>query len=233
LFDLFNLLCRLRRYDVKNRWLLLVPLVVIITLISSGCGVSERDYDAVYIELNLVKQDRQELQTKLQGAQSELTLAKADLIRAQVGLETTQGQLQAAQADRQAAQTQLQATQAQLQAVQSQFTATMADLQSAQAKVQSLQNDLKAAGSIPARALSYAEFMDILMFEVWMASGVTPNFTFSTAGEWQTSLKNRANNIGDATLIGFVSQIEAGIIGKNTIYIMAYYCLAKMEATLR
>jgi DNA-binding protein H-NS len=218
---------------MKNRWYLFVPLVIIVTLISTGCGISRSQYDAVSIELNLVKQDKQALQAKLDQAQSELTLARTDQVRTQVGLETAQGQLQSAQADRQAAQTQLQAVQSQLQTAQSQLTANKADLQSVQAQVQTLQNALNAAKSVPAKALSYAEFMDILMFEVWMGSGVTPNFIFLSEGEWKSALRNRAASIGDATLVGFVNELEKGTITKNTLYSMAYYCLAKIEATLK
>ncbi len=211
---------------MKNGWFLFIPLVIIVTLISTGCGVSGSQYDAVSIELNLAKQERQELKTQLQAAQSEAAVAKADLTRAQAGLGTAQGQLQAAQAER-------QATQTQLQAVQSQLTATKTDLQSAQTMVQSLQNDLNAARGVPARALSYAEFMDILMYEFWMASGVTPSLTFSNAGEWLAALRNRANSIGDATLIGFVNELSKGPVDKNRIYSMDYYCVSKIKASLK
>lgn len=225
---------------MKNRWFLVIPLVIIVTLISTGCGVSRSQYDAVSVELNLVKQDRQALQTQLQEAQSQLTDVKVDLARAQVELETTQGQLEKAQTDLETAQGQLQTAQAeqqtaqgQLQEAQSQLTATKNDLQDALTQVQSLQNSLDAASSVPAEALSYAEFMDILMYEAWLAAGVTPNFTFSTAGEWKTALKNLAASIGDATLISYVEKIEAGPIDKDTLFSMGYYCLDKVETTLQ
>jgi hypothetical protein len=225
---------------MKNRWFLVILSVIAVTLISTGCGVSKSQYDAVAVELNLVKQDRQALQTQLQEAQSQLTDAKTDLARAQVKLETTQGQLETTQTDLESAQGQLQTAQTdrqtaqtQLQEAQSQLTTTKTDLQNARAQVQSLQNTLDAARNIPAEALSYAEFMDILMYEVWMAAGVTPNFSFSTAGEYQTALKNRATTIGDAQLISFVAEIEAGPVDKDTLYGMCYYCLEKIEATLK
>jgi myosin heavy subunit len=225
---------------MKNRWFLLVPLVIIITLISTGCGVSQSKYDAVAVELNLVKQDKQALQTKLDQAQSQLTDAKTDVVRAQVQLETTQVQLQTAQSDLKTTQGQLQAAQGDRQSVQTQLQQSQSelaqaknDLQSLQAQVQSLQNNLNTVKGIPAKALSYAEFMDILMFEAWMAAGVTPNFTFSSTAEYFTALRSRANSIGDATLIGFVNQIEAGPLDKNTWYSMYYYCLAKVEAILK
>ncbi len=225
---------------MKKRWFLVIALVIIVTLISTGCGVSKSQYDAVAIELNLVKQDRQALQMQLQEAQSQITDAKTDLVRAQVELETTQGQLEKAQTDLETAQGQIQTAQAdrqtaqaQLQESQSELAQTKADLQNALAQVQSLQNDLDAAGTIPAEALSYAEFMDILMYEEWLAAGVTPNFTFSTAGEYQTALKNRAASIGDATLIGFVAEIEAGTVSKDRLDSMGYYCLDKIESILK
>jgi multidrug efflux pump subunit AcrA (membrane-fusion protein) len=219
---------------MKDRWVLLIILVIIVTLISTGCGISQSRYDAVSIELDLVKQDRQALQTQLQESQSELIVAKTDLVRAQVmletaqtDLETTQGQLQAAQTDRQTAQTQLQES-------QSELAQTKTDLQSGLAQVQSLQNDLNAAKIIPAKALSYAEFMDIVMFELWLVSGVTPNFTFSSAGEQITALENRATGIGDATLINFVDKMKKGlVVGKNEYVQIGYYCLDKLEAILK
>jgi outer membrane murein-binding lipoprotein Lpp len=225
---------------MKNRWFLVISLVIILTLISTGCGVSRSKYDAVAAELNLMKQDRRALQTQLQETQSELTDAKVDQARVQVELETTQGQLEKTQTDLDTAQGQLQTAlvdrqtaQTQLQEAQSQLTALKTGLQDAQAQVQSLQNALDAAGNIPAGALSYVEFMDILMYEAWLAAGVTPNYTFSTGGEWKTALKNRATTIGDAQLISFVVEIEAGPVDKDRLYDMCYYCLDKVEAILK
>jgi chromosome segregation ATPase len=232
---------------MKLRSFLFIALVIIITLVSTGCGVSKSKYDAVTVELNLVKQDKQALQTQLQNAQSQLTDAKTDLVRAQVELESTQGQLDKTQTDLETTQGQLQTTQGQLQSAQddrqtlqtqlqetqSQLGTTKTDLQDALAQVQSLQNDLTAARDVPAEALSYAEFMDILMYEAWLAAGVTPNYTFATAGEYTTALKNRANSMGDAQLISFVAQIEAGTVNKDTLYVICYYCLDKLEEILK
>jgi chromosome condensin MukBEF ATPase and DNA-binding subunit MukB len=218
---------------MKNRLFLVTLLVIIVTVISTGCGVSKSQYDAVAVELNLVKQDRQALQAQLQEAQSELLQTKTELTRAQVKLETAQTDLETAQGQLQVAQADRQTAQAQLQESQSELAQTKADLQNALAQVQSLQNALDAAGTIPAEALSYAEFMDILMYEEWLAAGVTPNFTFSTAGEYLTALKNRAASIGDATLIGFVAEIEAGTFSRDRLDSMGYYCLDKIEAILK
>ncbi len=211
---------------MKNRWFMVCALVIIVILISSGCGISRSEYDAAAIELKMVKQDQQALQTQLQEAQSELIDTRVDLVRVQAELETTQTEFKTAQADLKTAQTQLQET-------QSQLTAAKNNLENAQAQVQSLQNDLSVARNIPDSALSYAEFMDILMYEVWMVAGVTPNFTFSNEWEYQTALENRAASSGDAQLINFVVQIEAGPIDKDTIYHMCYYCLNQLEKTLK
>jgi seryl-tRNA synthetase len=226
---------------MKKRWLLVTLIVITVAFISTGCGVSRSQYDAVAIELNLVKQDRQALQAQLQEAQSEITDAKTDLVRAQVELETTQGQLEKAQTDLettqgqlQAAQADRQATQAQLQESQSQLAQTKNDLQDALTQVQSLQNDLDAAGNIPAEALSYAEFMDIVMFEFWWGAGVNTNFTFSSAGEQITALENRAADIGDATLINFVDKVKKGLVADKNEYVqIGYYCLDKVEEILK
>jgi multidrug efflux pump subunit AcrA (membrane-fusion protein) len=226
---------------MKNRWFLLIPLITIVTLISTGCGVSQSEYDAVSVELKVVKQDREALQTQLQETQSQLIDAKTDLVRAQVELETTQGQLDKTQTDLETAQGQLQAAQAdrqtaqtQLQESQSELAQTKNDLQDALAQVQSLQNDLDAAGIIPAEALSYAEFMDIVMLELWMLSGVTPNFTISSVGELETALESRAASIGDATLINFVDKMKKGlVVDKNEYVQIGYYCLTKVEAILK
>jgi ATP/maltotriose-dependent transcriptional regulator MalT len=198
---------------MKNRWFPIVAfIIIIVALISTGCGVSRSEYDAVTVELNLLKEDRQELQTELHQAQSQLSNAMTDLVRAEVELETTQSQLEETQTD--------------LESVRGQ-------LQNATAQVQSIQNELDAARSIPALALSYAEFMDIVMYEVWVVAGVTPNFVFSTAGEYQTALKNQAESIGDPQLNNFVSEIEAGPVTKDRLYEMCYYCLDKLESILK
>jgi len=197
---------------MKNRLFLVMTLFVLILLISTGCGISKAEYDAATIELKLVKEDRQALQTQLQEAQSQLTNANTDLVRVEVELESVQGQLEETQTDLEKAQGQLQNINSQLQ---------------------SMQIELDAARALPAEVLRYVEFMDILMFEVWMVSGVTPNFTFSTAGEYQTALKNRADSIGDPQLINFVAEIESGTITKNRLNEMCYYCLDKLETILK
>jgi chromosome segregation ATPase len=183
---------------MKNRWLAVIALVITVIVVFSGCGISQTEYDAVAIELNLVNQDRQNLQAQLQQAQSQTSDAKADLIRAQVELETTREQLEKTQSDLDTAQGQIDTIEAdrqtaltQFQETQDQLATALTDLASAQAQIQSLQNDLNAALVIPAEALSYAEFMDIVMYEVWLIAGITPNYTFATAGEYQAALKNR------------------------------------------
>jgi hypothetical protein len=211
---------------MKNRWFPVVILISILIMASTGCGVSKSEFDAVTIELKLVKEDRQALQTQLQEAQSQLTIAETDLTRTQTELETVQDHYEQIQTDYEIAQGQLTKTQADLQTAQGL-------LQNTEAQAQLLQNELDIARNIPAIALSYAEFMDILMFEVWMVSGVTPNFTFSTSGEYQTALKNRADSIGEPQLINFVDEIESGPITKNRLYEMCYYCLDKLETILK
>jgi multidrug efflux pump subunit AcrA (membrane-fusion protein) len=218
---------------MKNQWFTVISMVLIVILISTGCGVSESQYNAAAVELDLVKQDRQTLQTQLKEAQSQILNAKTDMTRAQVTLEVTQTDLEKTQGKLQTALVDQQTLKTQLQETQSQLSATKNDLQNALAQVQSLQNSLNTARIIPAKALSYAEFMDIVMYEVWMAAGVTPRFSFSSAGEWKTALKNRAASIGDAQLISFVAEIEAGTISKNRLYVMCYYCLDKIEVILK
>ena len=85
-----------------------------------------------------------------------------------------------------------------------------------------MQNELDAAHIIPALALSYMEFIDILMYEVWLVAGITPNFTFSTAGEYRAALKNQSSSIGDPELNNFVTELEAGPVTKNRLYEMCY-----------
>ena len=225
---------------MKNRWFSVITLVIITALIATGCDVSKSEYDAIAVELNLVKEDRQALQTQLQEAQSQLTDAKTDTVKAQVELEIAQEQLERKKNDLETSQEQfetakadLQMTQTQLQEAQSQLAVTNNNLKNMQAQLLSLQNDLDAARIVPDEALRYAEFMDILMYEVWMAAGVIPNFTISTAGEYQTALKNRATSIGDTQLISFAATIEAGPVSKNTLYGMCYYCLDKIETILK
>ncbi len=232
---------------MNNRWLPVIALVIFIFSIATGCGVSRSEYDAAAIELDLVKQDKQELQTQLQDLQSQLTDAAGDLARAQVELETTQdqldttkGELETTQSDLEAAQAQLQTeqaggqtAQAQIQELQSQLAAATADIQGFQAQVQSLQNDLDAARIAPAAALDYVAFMDILMYEVWLVAGITPNYTFLNAGEYHSALNDLASSIGDPQLMGFIAELQAGPVDKDRVYQMSYYCLDKAEEILQ
>jgi seryl-tRNA synthetase len=214
---------------MNTRWLPAIMIILLVSLVITGCGVSQSQYSAMAADLNQAKQDHRATQTQLQAAQSES-------MKANVDLAMTQGQLKAIQEQLQAAQTDLKATQAQLQTAQSELTKTKTDLNTAQGQVQSLQKDQTVANKKQAEALSYAVFLDMVQIEIWMANGLTPRFPFTSAEELIAALKTKAAGTGDAYLIAYAAGLRTKM-GQDewmtALYGLWYYSLGKMENDLK
>ena len=202
---------------MKKRWFIVVIVILLVSSLITGCGVSKSQYDAATADLKVT-------QTQLQESQSELTKTKIDLQTAKTQYMTADGQ-------RQTVQNELEVTQKQLQAVQSELTKTKTDLQTAQAQVQSLQKDQDAATKKRVEALSYTELLVISMFEIWMSIGVNYGYTFANLADWKTAMTNKANSIGDAILLNYIKQLDTG--GKNAYYSLWYYCVDKIRQDLK
>ena len=188
---------------MKSRWFLVVIVTLLVSWLITGCGISQSQYDATVAELNQTIQNQQATQTQLQTAQSELAKTKTDL----------------------------QTAQTQLQTAQSELAKTMTDLRTVQSQVKSLQKDQDAATEKRAETLSYAEFLDISMYELWAGSGIYPGFTFATAAEWEMAMASKATSIGDANLTYYIGQLDTG--GKHAYYTLWYYCLDRIEQDLK
>jgi predicted RNase H-like nuclease (RuvC/YqgF family) len=206
---------------MKKRWFTVIVIVLLVSGLVTGCGVSKAQYDAVTTELDTAKQERQAAQDELQATQSELSktkldlqTAQADLLKTQGQLDTTQEQLKAAQADLQATQAQLQtsqtaqqSTQTQLQTTQTALAKTKTDLQTSQAQVQSLQQDIATLNEKRAEVLTYAELIDVVMFEVWLSEKFTPRFDFSSLNDNKAAAYEKAMATGNADMVDLVTDI--------------------------
>jgi peptidoglycan hydrolase CwlO-like protein len=221
---------------MKN--IFIAVIILLVSWLVTGCGVSQSQYDAVSLELNKAKQDQQSTQTQLQKAQTDLITTQTQLQKAQADLITTQTQLQKAQADlittqtqRQKAQADLITVQTQLQTTQSELAKTKTDLQTTQAQVQSLQKDQGAAAQKRLEASNYAELLGISMYEVWIAGGINPGFTFLAKPDWIAAMTNKATSMGDANLVNYIGQLDSG--GKAAYYQLWYYCFSWITQDLK
>jgi len=207
---------------MKN--IFIIVIILLVSWLVTGCGASQSQYDAVSLELNKAKQDQQSTQTQLLKSQTDLITTQTQLQKAQADLITTQTQLQKAQTDLITVQTQLQTT-------QSELAKTKTDLQTIQAQVQSLQKDQGAAAQKRLEASNYTELLGISMYEVWMAGGINPGFTFLAAADWKAAMTKKATSIGDANLINYIGQLDSG--GKASYYILWYYCFSRITQDLK
>jgi septal ring factor EnvC (AmiA/AmiB activator) len=238
---------------MNKRWYILIVLVLLVSCLFTGCGVSKSQYDAVAAELETVKQERQAAQDQLQTTQAELSevkldlqTAQADLAKAQQQLDARDEQLQEAQTDLQTTEGQLKMTQINLQAIQTQLdttrselTQTKIDLQASTAQAKLLQKDLDALNEKRAEALKYAELIDILMFEIWMGQGLTPRFDFNYANslnDWKAAAYDKATATGDAELLDMLIDLfnsSSGDAARDVLYRIWYDSLGVMENDLK
>jgi len=102
------------------------------------------------------------------------------------------------------------------------------------AELNELQSDKEAVAKKHAKALAYAEFLDVLYYPAWKSAGITPRFSFATDIDWFVGLKNTASAIGDTRLSNLTQQFRQGIVDANTTLVsLMDYCLAAIETNLK
>jgi hypothetical protein len=209
---------------MKNRWLLVVLAILLVSWLITGCGISQSQYDAVAAELEKVKQGQQ-------ASQSQLLTAKNDLIAVQTELLKTQNDLNAAKAAQPTSQAEINAVKTQLQTAQSELTKTKIDLQTAQSQLQSLQKNVSVTSEKFAKALKYSEISEMLMYEGWLAARINPGYTFASMQELKTALMNKANGLEDSALNQFIGNLKTG--DPATMYTLLYYSLQEIQKLLK
>ena len=149
--------------------------------------------------------------------QEEYDKVSSDLTAAQTQIQSLQDDLTAAQDDLTAAQTQIQSLQG--------------DLAEAQAQIQPLQDDKEAAEEKRAEAMTYAEYLDILLYSLFEEAGLTPRFAFESDIEWMIELRDTADDIGDAELSNYLKELEKQ--SEAALERMWHYCLDRIEKALK
>ena len=139
--------------------------------------------------------------------------------------------LAAAQTQNQSLQADLTEAQADLTEAQADLAEAQADLAEAQAQIQSLQSDGGVAGEKCIEALAYAEYLDILMYQLWKEAKLTPRFDFEDDSEWMMELKSRADDIGDAELSNYAKELEER--HEFAMERLWFYCLDRIEKALK
>ena len=124
---------------------------------------------------------------------------------------------------------------------QEEYGQLSSDLAEAQAQVQSLQDELTQANTQietlqqemgivnekRAEALAYAELMDILLYPAWSQAGISPRFYFEDEIEWFEALKNKAADLEDEKVIGYIRNIENGSAAATGL--LLDYCMDRIE----
>jgi len=139
--------------------------------------------------------------------------------------------LAAAQNQIQSLQDDLTEAQGKIQPLQDSLATAEAELAKAQKEIQSLKSNNAAASASRATALAYAEFLDIVMYKIWLdREDIDPRFFFSEEDVWLVEMRVRADYMKDDKLIEIVEQIEIGLFPNITD--LVYYCLGRIERAL-
>jgi type II secretory pathway pseudopilin PulG len=132
----------------------------------------------------------------------------------------------------------LAAIQTQIQSLQDDFNEAQALIQSLQgesAKVQPPTQPLPEEKGVteekPAEALAYAEYMDVLMYQLWKDSELTPRFDFADDTEWMMELRSRTSEMGDAELTNYATELEER--REFAMEQLWFYCLDRIEKALK
>ena len=139
--------------------------------------------------------------------------------------------LAAIQTQIQSLQDDLTTTQAQIQSLQDDLTTAQDDLAKVQPQIQPLPEDKEAAEEKRAEALAYAEYLDILMYQLWKEAGLTPRFEFEDDSEWIMELKSRTDDMGDTELSNYAKELEER--HEFAMERLWYYCLDRIEKALK
>ena len=76
-----------------KRWFLIIPLLTLIILLASGCGVSQDEYNTAAADLGKVQQELLFVKSELEASQSRISDLMASQEEAKVELETLKGEL--------------------------------------------------------------------------------------------------------------------------------------------
>lgn len=125
---------------MKKRWFLAGMLLLLVPLLTVGCGVAQEQYDAVVADLNQASKE-------LQSVRSELQVAQANASELTSSLEKTRASLRAAEAENSELTSSLEKAESELQAGSAELTASVqksqAELEAAQVKVSELTSSLE------------------------------------------------------------------------------------------
>jgi len=130
-----------------------------------------------------------------------------------------------------AVQTQIQSLQDDLTAAQSQIQSLQGNLAEVQPQIQPPPEGKEVTGEKSTEALAYAEYMDILMYQLWKEAKLTPRFDFEDDSEWIAELRSRTSEMGDAELSNYATGLEER--REFAMERLWYYCLDRIEKALK
>ncbi len=99
---------------------------------------------------------------------------------------------------------------ADLAAAQIQLQSLQNDLGKAQAQVEALKSEKAAAIKKATDAMTYIEFLDILMYPAFKKAGITLRLTFASDADWFVAMKNKASSLNDAKVNSYIQELEKG-----------------------
>ena len=130
-----------------------------------------------------------------------------------------------------AIQTQIQSLQDDLTTTQAQIQSLQGDLAKVQPQIQPLPEDKEVAEEKRAEALAYAEYMDIIMYQLWKEAKLTPRFEFEDDSEWIAEMRSRTSDMGDVELSNYAKELEER--REFAMERIWYYCLDRIEKALK
>jgi len=170
---------------MKQRWFLISIVLLLVSLLVTGCGVAQEDYAAA--------------QGQVASLQSELAGAQSDLAAAQGQMASLQSELAGAQSD-------LAAAQGQVASLQSELAGARSDLAAAQGQVASLQDDYENVSAELAEIKQVyppGDFKSLTELEAWVANHVQPSAMYLD-GDFRSALKIQSQGLDDGYLISVV-----------------------------
>ena len=94
---------------MKNRWLLLGVMLLVVMWLTTGCGIAQEQYYAVVAERDSSQAELQSLQTEVNSTKSELQSAQNELNAVKNELNTVKLELQSVKSKLSTAQSTIQA----------------------------------------------------------------------------------------------------------------------------
>ncbi|MGB9743584.1 MAG: hypothetical protein ACPLW9_02685 [Minisyncoccales bacterium] len=105
------------------------------------------------------------------------------------------------------------------------------EIQTLKAEIQTLRNENELLKEKTTKALSYAEYTDVLIFPFLKDMGVTPRFNFTNEMLWMFDLEKRSSSFNDSELNGYIERMRSQ--DQKAFGLILNWALEKIEEALK